>query len=331
MNGGGDLVTKSCPTPATPGNIAHQAPLSMGFSRQEYWSGLPFPSPEDLPNPRINPRSPALQADSLPTELLNRQDPLGNTGRQSGRNMGFTGLKHRSALNRSPTRRRHHEARTATSWVFWIYNAQNRTVRAHSRISVNTCRMICLSFQQDSQVLLSWFFLPSSTMRAVTHVYLDFHRDQLWAAAESVCRDRSTESALGIFISTSVHLQTGYLAHTNCSLITCWQDTFLPHPLDLLHVWWFIYSFILCTEILFSHRSNITSLSPLPTRFLLYSFEALPQPRTPVVTVLCPQDSWHPGGPVFWPLYLNDTGVHCLPLARTRMEGDKKLCNKLGI
>ena len=49
--------------------VAHQAPLSMRFSRQEYWNGLPFPSPEDLPNPRIKPRSPALQADSLPTEL----------------------------------------------------------------------------------------------------------------------------------------------------------------------------------------------------------------------------------------------------------------------
>ena len=41
----------------------------MGFSRQEYWSGLPFPSPEDLPDPGIEPRSPALQADSLPSEL----------------------------------------------------------------------------------------------------------------------------------------------------------------------------------------------------------------------------------------------------------------------
>ena len=41
----------------------------MRFSRQGYWSGLPFPSPGDLPNPRIKPRSPALQADSLPTEL----------------------------------------------------------------------------------------------------------------------------------------------------------------------------------------------------------------------------------------------------------------------
>ena len=49
--------------------IACQTPLSMGFPRQEYWSGLPFPSPGDLPNPGIEPGSPALQADSLPTEL----------------------------------------------------------------------------------------------------------------------------------------------------------------------------------------------------------------------------------------------------------------------
>ena len=43
----------------------HMASLSMGFSRQEYWSGLPFPSPGDLPNPGIEPKSPALQADTL--------------------------------------------------------------------------------------------------------------------------------------------------------------------------------------------------------------------------------------------------------------------------
>src|SRR5574340_882067 len=54
---------------ATPRMVAHQAPLSMGFSRQEYWSGLSFPSPGDPPDPGIEPGSPALQADSLPTEL----------------------------------------------------------------------------------------------------------------------------------------------------------------------------------------------------------------------------------------------------------------------
>ena len=52
----------------TPGTIAPQAPLSVGFSRQEHWSGVPFPSPGDLPNPGIKPVSPALQADSLPSE-----------------------------------------------------------------------------------------------------------------------------------------------------------------------------------------------------------------------------------------------------------------------
>ena len=54
---------------ATPWTVALQVPLSMGFSRQEYWSGLPFPSPGDLPNLGIRPGPPALQADSLPTEL----------------------------------------------------------------------------------------------------------------------------------------------------------------------------------------------------------------------------------------------------------------------
>jgi len=52
----------------TPCAAAHQAPLSMGFSRQEYWSGLPLPSPGDLPDPEIEPRSPTLQADALPSE-----------------------------------------------------------------------------------------------------------------------------------------------------------------------------------------------------------------------------------------------------------------------
>ena len=52
----------------TPWIVAYQAPLSMGFSRQEYWSGLPFPSPGDLPNPGMDPGSPALQTDVLPAE-----------------------------------------------------------------------------------------------------------------------------------------------------------------------------------------------------------------------------------------------------------------------
>ena len=53
---------------ATPWTVTHQAPPSMEFSRQEYWSGLPFSSPGDLPDPGIEPESPALQADALLSE-----------------------------------------------------------------------------------------------------------------------------------------------------------------------------------------------------------------------------------------------------------------------
>ena len=56
---GSSLVAKSCTTLATPWTIAHQAPLSMGFPRQGYCSGLPFPSPGDFPEPGIEPGSPA--------------------------------------------------------------------------------------------------------------------------------------------------------------------------------------------------------------------------------------------------------------------------------
>ena len=65
----GSLVAESCPTLANPRTVGFQAPLSMGCPRQEYWGGWPFPSPGDLPDPGIEPWSPALQADSLPTQL----------------------------------------------------------------------------------------------------------------------------------------------------------------------------------------------------------------------------------------------------------------------
>ena len=69
---GGGLVTKYCLTIVTPWTVACQIPLSIGFSGQEWWSGMPFPSPGDLPDPRIEPRSSALQADSLSTKLLGK-------------------------------------------------------------------------------------------------------------------------------------------------------------------------------------------------------------------------------------------------------------------
>ena len=74
------LVAQLSPTLLTPWTAAHQAPLSMGFSRQEHWSGLPFPSLGDLPYSGIEPGSPTLQA-TLPTELprkLTWKTDLGN-------------------------------------------------------------------------------------------------------------------------------------------------------------------------------------------------------------------------------------------------------------
>ena len=62
------LVVQLCPTLCDSWTVAHQVPLSMEFSKQEHWSGLPFPSPGDLPDPRIELRSPALQGDSLLSE-----------------------------------------------------------------------------------------------------------------------------------------------------------------------------------------------------------------------------------------------------------------------
>ena len=80
---GGGLVTKSCLTLVTPRTVALQAPQSMGFSRQEYWSRLPCPPPGDLPNPGIELLSPevsALQVDSLPSDPPGKpQGPFKNT------------------------------------------------------------------------------------------------------------------------------------------------------------------------------------------------------------------------------------------------------------
>ena len=71
---------------STPSTAAHQAPPSMGFSRQEYWSRLPFPSQGDLPNPGVEPRSPTLEADTLtseppgkPAQRLKRLPPMWET------------------------------------------------------------------------------------------------------------------------------------------------------------------------------------------------------------------------------------------------------------
>ena len=75
---------------ATPWAVAYQAPSSTGFSTQEYWSGLPFPSPEDLPDPGIKLRSPALWAEPLPSELPGKsQVTVSRAGLRNSVNIGY--------------------------------------------------------------------------------------------------------------------------------------------------------------------------------------------------------------------------------------------------
>ena len=81
--------TQSCPTLCNPGTVPRQAPLSMGFSRPEHWSGLPCPPPEHLPDPGMEPASPTLQAGSSPLRHLgilrvNRQPPGHFEGSRGG-------------------------------------------------------------------------------------------------------------------------------------------------------------------------------------------------------------------------------------------------------
>ena len=104
------LATQSCPTLCDPMDC--QTPLFMGFSRQEYWSGLPFPPPGDLPDPGVNPASPTLQAGSLPlSHLGNLRNPGGSPSSKTITNMckdkplyqqlllGFLGAKMLSELS----------------------------------------------------------------------------------------------------------------------------------------------------------------------------------------------------------------------------------------
>ena len=74
---------------ATPLTVAYQIPPPMGFSRQEYWSGLPFPSPGDLPNPGVEPGSPTLQADTLPSEPPGKSCSIPGSGRPPGEGIGY--------------------------------------------------------------------------------------------------------------------------------------------------------------------------------------------------------------------------------------------------
>ena len=104
------LVAQSCPRVqlfVTPWTVAYQALLSMEFSRQEYWSGLPCPSPGNLPNPGIESRSPSLQADSLPSKPPGKPKQTFSTSVQIGWQTGMPGKK--VPLPRLPTVHSHNQ------------------------------------------------------------------------------------------------------------------------------------------------------------------------------------------------------------------------------
>ena len=134
------LVVLSCPTLFDPMNcIAHHAPLSMGFSKQAYWSGLPCPPLGDLPNPGIEPRSAALQVDSLPSEPPGKPK---NTG------VGSISLPQGIFLTQgSNWGLLHCAGRFFTSWI---------TITAMGPIYRNNCCCFNSSFLTHLLQLITW-------------------------------------------------------------------------------------------------------------------------------------------------------------------------------
>ena len=92
------LVPQSCPTICNPLDCSPPALLSMKFSRQEHWSGLPFPSPGDLPNSGIEPRSLVLQAESLPSEPPAKPNICMYTAYQAPLSVGFSRQEYWSGM-----------------------------------------------------------------------------------------------------------------------------------------------------------------------------------------------------------------------------------------
>ena len=134
----------------TPWTIACQAPLSMVFSRQEYWSGLPFPSPGDLPDPGIEPWSPALRADSLPSE-------------PSGKPTFY--LKCKSDVILLSFSFYHPHSRTQATYYYICAVAPPLPFQAHFSPGFPDCLTVLSQVQSLTRVL-SWLF---TTARAVPH------------------------------------------------------------------------------------------------------------------------------------------------------------------
>ena len=107
---------------ATPWTIAYHAPLSMGFSRKEYWSGSPCPSPEDLLDPGIEPRSPPQQADTLPSE------PSGNLA-QAQRYEKYLAKKYRAPAEAVTLSGQilFHSAECGRTWSLWFSSSVSQS------------------------------------------------------------------------------------------------------------------------------------------------------------------------------------------------------------
>ena len=126
----------------SPWTVAHQAPPSMGFSRQEYWSGLPFPSPGDHPNPGIEPRSPTLQADALTS------GPPGKPCMTTGKTI------------------------TLTRWTF--------VGKVMSLLLNMLSRLLIAFLPRSKHLLISWLQSPSakqSVVPCMVLLLLDLHTD----------------------------------------------------------------------------------------------------------------------------------------------------------
>ena len=150
---------------ATPCIVAYQAPLSMEFSRQEYWSGLPFLSPGDLPNPGIEPRSPALQADALPSESPEKPNL---DGILKSRNITLPTKIHLIKAMVFPVvmhvwmwKLDHKESWAPKNWCFWT------VVLEKTLESPLDCKEIQLVHPSGNQ---SWIFIRRTDAEAATPI-----------------------------------------------------------------------------------------------------------------------------------------------------------------
>ena len=146
----------------TPWTVVHQAPPSMGFSRQEYWSGLPFISPGDLPDPGMGPRSPALQADALTSEPPGL--PLGSTKSEIVRNTPPIGAWRDTFIEKSGSKVRKlliGYIYTCTH-IFWLCHEAFEALVPWPGIKPKPCTVKVWSLNhQSARVLIGYISKPS--------------------------------------------------------------------------------------------------------------------------------------------------------------------------